>query len=280
MCYQLPAALSKGVTLVISPLKALIDDRLRRAHNFNLDAMRTGGASYYAANNNAVIQRLKENPPALKMIFTTLEVLTSSNELKLALTDLYTRELFDRIVIDEAHCITEWGDGLWPSHSELGTFCNFFSGVPVTFLTATATISVRNDIKQLMNLNENCEWFIDTIHRPNLIYQVLARNKKIEIAKQVVEKISSSFANDHGIIYCSTKHECEQIAQFLNEQNIRAEYFHPQVSDEQRIKVTQMWFNDECKVICATLPLNSIKRDGTRGQRWQSSKLHSLLRYQ
>ncbi|XP_028164798.1 Bloom syndrome protein homolog, partial [Ostrinia furnacalis] len=159
--------------------------------------------------------------------------------------------IFPRFVIDEAHCVSQWGHDFRPDYKRLYLLRQRFPGVKIMALTATATPRVRIDILHQLQVN-SCKWFLSSFNRPNLAYRILEKKPK-SVNQDVANLIKEKFFRASGIVYCLSRKDCDNLTQDLRRSGIQAASYHAGLSDKQREAVQAGWVADKHKVICATI---------------------------
>ncbi|KAG5389031.1 hypothetical protein IGI04_030572 [Brassica rapa subsp. trilocularis] len=253
LCYQLPAILRGGTTLVVSPLLSLIQDQVMGLAALGISAYMLTSTSG-KENEKFVYKALEKGEDDLKILYVTPEKVSKSKRFMSKLEKCHNAGRLSLISIDEAHCCSQWGHDFRPDYKNLSILKTQFPKVPMVALTATATQKVQNDLIEMLHIPK-CVKFVSSVNRPNLFYSV--REKSLvgkAVVDEIAEFIRESYSNNEsGIVYCFSRKECEQIAGELRERGISADYYHAEMDVNMREKVHMRWSKNKLQVIVGTV---------------------------
>ncbi len=247
LCYQLPALIFDGLTLVVSPLIALMKDQV--------DVLKANGIAAEFINSSfspAEIDRVQRNAlqGKLKILYLAPERLAQSRFRNF----LHTLNV-SLIAIDEAHCISEWGHDFRPEYRNLKTLRGEFSGVPVIALTATATNRVREDIVAQLQLHQP-RTFLASFNRANLTYLIQPKREAFTALLAHLRR----HENQPTIIYCFSRRETEDLSAHLNGQSLKSHPYHAGLDNSVRIATQEKFIRDEVPIIVATIAFGMGRR--------------------
>lgn len=247
LCYQLPAYLKEGLTVVVSPLISLMDDQVKGLNNLGLAA----GQIHSGLSRDEKKQIFKsiESEKHFVLFLSPERVNTEG-----FLNWIKNKKNLNLFAIDEAHCVSQWGHDFRPDYSKLAVLKKVRPDVPIIALTATATPLVKSDIKKVLRL-KNSEEHVYGFYRPNLYYQVEFCEKdenKEEVVFQALDKVPEG----RIILYCGTRKKTEEWAEIIGRHyegtNEKVSFYHAGLSLEKRAKVAKDYENNKIRILTAT----------------------------
>lgn len=242
MCYQLPALLRPGLTVVISPLIALMKDQVDDLRLKGIDAAYLN-SSQSTEESNRIFNAIGDGK--MKLLYVAPERLMSA---KGGLLQRLKSVQIDMVAVDEAHCISSWGHDFRPAYTRLKDLSTHFPGVPVLALTATADDATKRDIILQLGL-ENAALFENSFDRPEIHYSARPRVDEVSQLLDFVAKHPS----ESGIVYCLSRKRTQEMADHLQAAGYKATCYHAGLSSEERQKRQDQFIRDEVNIIAATI---------------------------
>ncbi len=243
LCYQLPALMLKGITLVISPLISLMSDQVKALNQAGVHAAYINSS---LTENQIRIALSYASQGRYKIIYVAPERLNTPRFL-----DFACNADISMLTVDEAHCISQWGQDFRPSYLEIAGFLTRLPRRPiVSAFTATATERVKNDIVASLGLN-NPVTMVTGFDRPNLFFRVVTRRGGSQKDNSIINYVKKH-EDESGIIYCATKKNVDKLYTLLNEQGISADRYHAGLSNDERKQNQEDFTYDRIRVMVAT----------------------------
>lgn len=242
MCFQIPALCFDGITLVVSPLISLMKDQVQ--------ALQSNGikADFF----NSSISPQEENEVIARATKGEIQLLYLSPEKLISVSNTWLKNLNIKLVaIDEAHCVSMWGHDFRPEYTQLKAFRNSLPDVPFMALTATADKSARADIEKQLGLKD-AKLFISSFDRKNLSIEVRGQVPKKQKLQEIGRFIERK-KNESGIIYCLSRKNTEEVADYLKKDGHSVAFYHAGMNPEERERVQTEFIHDDTKIIVATI---------------------------
>jgi len=240
LCYQLPAMVKPGTAIVISPLIALMKNQVDQ-----MNAVGVPAEFLNSTLNKAEMTRVKNSvlSGATKLLYVAPESLTKEENI------LFLQKAnISFVAIDEAHCISEWGHDFRPEYRRIRTIVEMIGNLPLMALTATATPKVQLDIQKNLSM-EDAHLFKSSFNRHNLFYEI---QPKRDTRKQLMRFIQQR-KGESGIIYCLSRKKVEEVAEFLQVNDVKALPYHAGLEASTRMKNQDAFLNEDCDVVVATI---------------------------
>ena len=265
LCCQLPALVFKGITIVVSPLIALMQDQVSQLEEAGIEALFLNSSltlDQYSLNTSLI------RGGKVKIVYCAPETLVTER-----MQQLLANVQVSLLTIDEAHCISEWGHDFRPEYRMIASVRAQHPEAVCLAMTATATQTVRNDIKRSLKLGSKTfgfgfNEFVSTFNRPNIFLEVKSKTGSVQNAAALLKKPTNfrltradellleflqEHKNESGIIYCFSRKQVDELTEFLQEQNYKALAYHAGLSDTERAENQRLFVQDEVPIIVATL---------------------------
>lgn len=240
LCYQIPALLFDGLTIVVSPLISLMKDQVEQLRQYNIPAIYLN-SSLSPEEYQENVGKLKRG--AVKMLYLAPETLLMPQT-----RELLSNQQVDLFTIDEAHCISEWGHDFRPEYRQLDEVRDDFPDATCLALTATATPRVRQDIKKILELDDS-ETFLASFDRQNLFLKVADKNDPVE---QTLDFLYTR-KKQSGIIYCFSRRQVEELYVELKKEGHSVKPYHAGLSKKVRARNQELFIRDDISIIVATI---------------------------
>lgn len=240
ICFQIPALCKPGLTIVFSPLISLMKDQVDGLLVQNIPAALINSTLTQAEFNKTMYE---VRSGKIKLLYIAPERLGSN-----FFCNVLRALPIAQVIVDEAHCISEWGHDFRPSYRLIGEWLNSLPKRPIVgAFTATATKYVENDIKKLLGL-DNANVYVTGFDRPNLSFSVIRTPKRMDYVVHYVRQ----HANENGIIYCATRKDVDRVYENLTRAGIKVGHYHGGLSDEVRREMQNAYADDKLQVMVAT----------------------------
>uniref|UniRef100_A0A915EEI9 DNA 3'-5' helicase n=1 Tax=Ditylenchus dipsaci TaxID=166011 RepID=A0A915EEI9_9BILA len=270
LCYQLPAVFFPGITIVFSPLLSLIQDQMIALLEKKITCASLN-STIDKAQRKLLLEELAKDAPNLKLLFLTPET-AALEYMRNIIRRLHDKNMINFIVVDEAHCVSQWGHEFRPTYLKLSEIRDVAPKAKWITLTATANSKVEEDLIDRLQL-QKVQRFRMSTYRSNLYYDVIIREsiegdseehmatfiRKILFKKAALDSADLTAGlnvktwHGSGIVYCRSRDACDAMAQILTEKGIPAAPYHARMSDKARDEVQRKWMQDEIPVIAATI---------------------------
>ena len=256
LCYQLPATVTRGhtdgVTVVISPLIALIHNQVKNLLRLEIPTLAIT-SDLSDEDRRFACSELFKRDMQVRLLYLTPEFICNARLAANLFQHLHTTRRLARFVIDEAHCVDQWGHDFRPDYVRLSMLRQEYPGVPIMALTATARIDTVQDIQTQLGMR-NALVLRQSFNRPNLTYSVRPKRRGAATLADIAAFIREHHAHECGIIYCLSRRDCENVAADLGTQfGIRARHFHAGLDNQDKMRIQDGWERDEFKIIVATI---------------------------
>ena len=238
ICFQVPTLIKGGMALVISPLIALMADQVMQLQNLGISAVAIE-SSLSTFEIKVILEKVIDG--TFSFLYVSPERLQSPQFL-----DYLPDMPLSVVVVDEAHCISQWGYDFRPSYLNIVEIKKYINAVPFIALTASATSIVRDDIIEKLEL-KNPAIFSQSFYRKGLSYSVIPTNSKISTTIDILKQNDGS-----GLVYCSTRKQCREVAHLLQLQGLNTDFYHAGLTKEERQNKQQAWIQNKIRIMVCT----------------------------
>ncbi|MGN0732369.1 MAG: DNA helicase RecQ [Treponema sp.] len=241
-CYQIPALIMEGLTLVVSPLISLMQNQVESLETSGVHCIFLNSSLDWNSYKNSIDEIEKGN---VKIVYVSPEGLATSRVRDVLLN---SRLSLSCIAVDEAHCVSQWGHDFRPDYLEIASIRNLFPDAVMIALTATATENVRYDIIKNLQLR-NPAVFISSFNRSNIFLEVQPKKNAVEQVKKCIKK----YSGESGIIYCNSRKQVDELTDILDNDGYSVLNYHAGLSDEARFKNQEKFIKSQVQIMVATI---------------------------
>ncbi|XP_071443745.1 ATP-dependent DNA helicase Q1-like [Hetaerina americana] len=252
LCYQLPALLGKGFTLVVSPLVSLMEDQLLALKKLGVSAAILS-ANSPKEESFSIQKAMVDKFSSLRLLYVTPEKLAKSKRFMAKLQKAYEMGRLFRVAIDEVHCCSHWGHDFRPDYNFLGVLKSIFNDIPIIGLTATSTTKVTIDVQKILGI-QGCLVLKASFNRPNLFYEVRPKpSSQKECIDELEKLLKNRYQGKSGIVYTTSIKDTEELMMELRSRGLRLGCYHATLDAELRSKVHKKWISGEYQAVVATI---------------------------
>ena len=257
LCYQLPAVVksgsTRGISIVVSPLISLMQDQVDHLKALNIHAVAFNGEAPKQYKDMVMGMFREANPENyIELLYVTPEMVIKNKRFQDAMGHLHRKRKLARIVIDEAHCVSQWGHDFRPDYKQLGDVRKQLQGVPLMALTATATNNVIMDVMHNLGMVDS-QVFTQSFNRANLYYEVRPKTSNPKAIENIADLIKEKYADQCGIVYTISRKSAEDVAEKLRGHGIKAAHYHASIEAAAKAETQRKWQTDRIRVVVATI---------------------------
>lgn len=251
LCFQLPALLSSGITVVVVPLISLMEDQVENLRKYGINA-RMIHAATPVKEQMKIYEDMQKPPDDFKLLYVSPERLSESNKFMRQLESTYKQGKLSRIAIDEVHCIYEWGHDFRPGYKILEKIKLIFPKVPIIAMSATLTNKATDETIAALNFSKPLV-LRSGLNRKNLHYSIRCKPKThFKCMEDMIKLIKEKFNEQSGIIYCLSVRNCNDVCKYLNKSGISSASYYAKLSQNSKTVLHNKWKQGEIKVMVAT----------------------------